>query len=209
MIARFIAGQSRKPTGFFGRLVANSMARGNEYEVGWTVTLLSVQADDRVLEVGFGPGVGIQLVSQKATHGLTAGVDLSPTMVQVARQRNSAAIQTGRVELKQGDVAALPYGDDSFDKAFAIHAIYFWPQPTQGLKELRRVLKPGGLLAMTVLPKDKWERTPPSDIFTLYGAGDIERLLAEAGFREVRVETSPQPDKFPGVCVRGVKIAVR
>jgi ubiquinone/menaquinone biosynthesis C-methylase UbiE len=205
MIARFIAGQSRKPTGFFGRLVANSMARGNEYEVGWTVTLLSVQADDRVLEVGFGPGVGIELVSQKATKGLTAGVDLSATMVQVARQRNAAAIQAGQVELKQGDVAALPYGDESFDKAFGVHAIYFWPKPTQGLKELRRVLKPGGRLAITVMPKDKWERTPPSDIFTLYNAGDIERLLAESGFREVRVETSPQPDKFPGVCVRGAK----
>ncbi len=205
MIARFIAGQSRKPTGFFGRLVGDLMARGNEYEVGWTVSLLNIQADDHVLEVGFGPGVGIQLVSQQATNGLTAGVDLSPTMVQVARQRNSASVQAGRVELKQGDVAALPYGDDSFDKAFAVHSIYFWPQPTQGLKELRRVLKAGGLLAMTILPKDKWERTPPSDIFSLYGAGDIERLSSESGFREVRVEPSPQPEKFPGVCVLGVK----
>ncbi len=205
MIARFIAGQSRKPTGFFGRLVANSMARGNEYEIAWTVSLLNIQADDHVLEVGFGPGVGIQLVSQQATNGLTAGVDLSKTMVQVARKRNADAIRAGRVELKQGDVAALPYGDASFDKAFAIHSIYFWPKATQGLQELRRVLKAGGLLAITVLPKDKWERTPPSDIFSLYGAGDIERLFSESGFREVRVETSPEPEKFPGVCVLGVK----
>jgi ubiquinone/menaquinone biosynthesis C-methylase UbiE len=205
MIARFIAGQSRKPTGILGRLVGNFMARGNEYEVVWTVALLNVQANDHVLEIGFGPGIGIQLVSEKATNGLTAGVDLSQTMVQVAYKRNSAAIQAGRVELKQGDVAALPYGDDSFDKAFAIHSIYFWPKPTQGLQELRRILKPGGLLAMTILPKDKWKRTPPADIFTFYGAGDIERLFSESGFREIQVETSAQPEKFPGVCVRGVK----
>ncbi len=205
MIARFIARQSRKPTGLIGRLVGNSMARGNEYEVAWTVALLDIQAGDHVLEVGFGPGVGIELVSQKATKGLTAGIDLSPTMVEVARQRNSAAIQTGRVQLKQGDVAALPYGDESFDKAFAIHSVYFWPKPTQGIQELQRVLKPGGQLAITVLPKDKWQRTPPSDVFALYDAGDIERLMSESGFREVKVETSPQPDKFPGVCVRGIK----
>ncbi len=205
MFARSFAGQFRKPTGFFGRLVGHFMARGNVYEIGWTVSLLNIQADDHVLEVGFGPGIGIQMVSQKATNGLTAGVDLSQTMVQVARKRNAAAIQAGRVDLHPGDVAALPYDNDSFDRAFAIHSIYFWPKPTECLKELRRVQKAGGLFAITILPKHKWERTPPSDVFTLYEAGDIEQLLTGSGFRQTRVETSPEPDMFPGICVLGVK----
>ena len=205
MFARSFAGQFRKPTGFLGRLVGRFMARGNLYEIGWTVFFLNIQADDHVLEVGFGPGISIQMVAQKATDGLTAGVDLSQTMVQVARRRNAAAIQAGRVDLQLGDAAALPFGDDSFDKALAIHSIYFWPKPTEGLKELRRVLKPDRCLAVTIRPREKWERTRPSEIFTLYNGGDIEQLLIASGFRKTRVETSPEPDKFPGICVLGVK----
>jgi ubiquinone/menaquinone biosynthesis C-methylase UbiE len=205
MLRRLFARQFREPTGLLGRLVGNLMARGNEYEGEWTVSLLNIQANDHVLEIGFGPGVSIQRVSQKATSGLVAGIDLSQAMVQTARKRNAAAIQAGRVELNQGNVAALPFGNDSFDKAFAIHSIYFWPKPTEGLRELRRVLKPGGLLAITIRPKDKWDRIPPADIFSLYGESDIEQLLGEAGFQGVHVNTSPQPEKFLGVCVLGVK----
>ncbi len=205
MLGRLISRQFRTPTGVLGRLVGNMMARDNKYEIGWTVSLLNIQADDRVLEVGFGPGVGIQLVSRKVIDGLAAGVDVSPTMVQVARKRNSAEIRAGRVNLKQGDVAGLPFKDGYFDKAFAVHSIYFWPKPEEGLKELGRVLKSDGVLAITILPKSKWNRTPPPDIFTLYDTLEIERLFSTSGFREIRVEASSQPDKFDGVCVLGVK----
>jgi ubiquinone/menaquinone biosynthesis C-methylase UbiE len=205
MVARLLAGQLRKPTGVLGRLVGNSLARGNEYAAEWTVALLNIQAADHVLEVGFGPGVGIQLVARKATHGLTAGVDISPAMLQAARKRNAAAIQAGRVDLRQGDAAALPYTGDAFDKAFAIHAVYFWPQPAACLREFRRVLKAGGVLAITLRPPGKWKWTPPPDVFTLYTASDIEHLLTESGFREIHVDASPRQEKFNGVCVRGVK----
>jgi len=59
MIGRFIASQFRKPSGLLGRLIGNGMARGNEAEARWTIDLLNIQADTRVLEIGFGPGVAI------------------------------------------------------------------------------------------------------------------------------------------------------
>ena len=205
MIARLMAGQFREPAGWLGRLVGNRMARGNAYEIGWTVTLLDIQPDDRVLEVGFGPGVGIGLAAERATQGMVAGVDLSQTMVQVAAKRNAAAAAVGRVALRQGDVGALPYDDGVFDKVFAIHCLYFWPQPAAAAQELRRVLKSGGVVALTILPKERWERTPPADVFTLYSADEVERMLGAAGFREISVAASPQPDQFPGVCILAVK----
>ena len=207
MIARLFAGKLRRPTGFLGRLVGNVMARGNEHEAGWTVSLLNIQPGQHILEIGFGPGVAIQYASQKAAHGLVAGVDYSETMVQVARKRSAAAIKAGRVDLKYGEVSSLPYPDASFDTAFTIHCIYFWAKPIDGLRELGRILKPGGLLAVTIMPKDKWlkERTPPPDVFTLYSIDEVAHLLSEAGFREVRVERYPRPDEFPGACVLGVK----
>jgi len=57
------------------------------------------------------------------------------------------------------------------------------------------------------MPKDKWppERTPPPDVFTLYGTDEVAQLLSEAGYRDVRVEPYPRPDEFPGACVLGSK----
>jgi ubiquinone/menaquinone biosynthesis C-methylase UbiE len=207
MFNRLISENLRKPSGIVGWLVGRMMARGNVTEAAWSVALLDIQPDDHVLEVGFGPGVAIQHAAKKATAGRVAGIDYSEMMVRVASRRNAAAIRAGRVELQRGDVAALPFPDAAFDKAYAIHSIYFWPQPLAALKELRRVLKPGGQLAMTIMPRDKWSegRTPPSDLFTLYSGEELARLVAEAGFTAVHLEKFPEPDQFPGLSVLAQK----
>jgi ubiquinone/menaquinone biosynthesis C-methylase UbiE len=207
MIGRLVAGHLRRPRGPVGRLIGQGMARGNAYEAHWTVTLLDLQPADHVLEIGFGPGIGLQQAAEQTTAGVVAGVDYSLTMVRMARRRNAAAIRAGRMVLTHGDIAALPYPDAAFDKAFTIHCIYFWADPGVCLSEVRRVLKTGSRLAVTIMPKDQWppQRTPPPDLFTLYTVDDVVRLLSTAGFRDVRVECSPQPDQFPGASIVGVK----
>jgi SAM-dependent methyltransferase len=206
-IARFFWGQFRKPSGWFGRLIGNRMAEGNVYDAQWTVSLLDIQPEHHILEIGFGPGVSTHLAAEKATKGFVAGIDHSETMVQAARQRNIQTIQAGRMDLKQGDVASLPYPDESFDKAFSLHSIYFWNKPIECLQELRRVLKSGGLLAITIQPKDKWDELQQreSSLRTLYFSADLVTMFDAAGFHEVRVEVCPEPDQFPGECVLGIK----
>ncbi len=207
MIGRFISGKFRNPTGFFGRLVGNMMVKGNEAEQGWTISLVNIQPDDHILEIGFGPGVAIQHSAQKAVKGHVSGIDYSNTMLQAAGKRNAVAIREGRVDLRLGEVSSLPYVDSSFDKAFTIHCIYFWAEPVKALQEVRRVLKAGGLLAVTIMPKENWpkKRLPPPDLFSLYSSIEIAQLFSKAGFGDVRVETHPSPDKFPGECVLGIK----
>ncbi len=210
MMNRFIAGKFRHPIGFFGWLIGKAMARNNATAIQWTISLLNIQPDDHVLEIGFGPGVGIEYAAQKASNGLVAGIDASETMVQVAQKRTAAAIAAGHVALKQGEVASLPYADASFDQALTIHCLYFWANPIACLQEIRRTLKPNGRLAITILPKDTWMKqqkppVPPPDLFTLYNSSDVAQLLAAAGFREVQVENCPPPNPFAGACVMGVK----
>jgi ubiquinone/menaquinone biosynthesis C-methylase UbiE len=116
----------------------------------WVVELLDVQPNNLVLEVGFGPGVAIALIAERTTSGFVAGVDPSDVMLHQATRRNRAAIRQGRVELHLGTVADLPYPDARFTKACSLHTLYFWPSVEDGLRELHRVLSPGGLLVLAV-----------------------------------------------------------
>ena len=205
---KFVIKQFSKPSGLFGRFIGTGMARRNIFDAEWTISLLGIAPGQHVLGIGFGPGVSTQLAGQEASEGFVAGIDHSKTMVGLARQRNAAAIRTKRMELQHGEVASLPYGDDSFDVAFSLHSIYFWGEPVVGLKEIRRVLKQGGLLGITIQPKEKWnvERVEKSDIMTLYRGQDVASLFAEAGFREIRVEVSPKEEKNIFLeCILGVK----
>ena len=107
-----------------------------------------------------------------------AGIDRPEEMLRAASSRNRDAMQTGRVELRVGSVTDLPYVASHFDKAFSINCIYFWENPVQGLKELNRVLKPGGVLAITVRDGNRYQVFRPKK---------LANMLAQAEFVNVRV----------------------
>jgi ubiquinone/menaquinone biosynthesis C-methylase UbiE len=160
-----------RPQGILGRLGGAIMARMNEPFGNWVLDQLAVQPTDHLLEVGFGPGVIVRNLSRRAPEGHVAGVDASPVMVEQARARCTAAIRSGRVDLCLGSAESLPFADNRFDKALAINSMQVWQEPAAGLREIRRVLKPGGLVALG---------------FTSYSGqardGLLEQLSA-AGFR--------------------------
>ena len=205
MIARYIARQFSRPTGLLGRVIGRGMARHNEREARWTVELLAIEPDARVLEIGFGPGVAIQYAAERTTRGHVSGIDCSEGMLQMARKRNASQLANGLVDLTKADVQSLPYPSDSFDRAFAIHCIYFWRDPAACLREIRRVLRPDGLVAITIRPVHQWQgRKPPADVFHLYRGDEVAKLISDAGFRRPRVEPYPQREK-PGECILALK----
>jgi len=178
--------QFGRPSGLLGRLAGYIMAR-SEADDRWVLELLDVQPHDRVLEVGFGPGVAVALIAERASSGFVAGVDPSEVMVRQATRRNGAGVRAGRVELRLGTVSDLPYPDRHFTKACAIHSLYFWPSVGDGLRELHRVLAPGGLLALAVRM-----RRPQAGLFdpSRYGFSDeqvaeVVAALGSVGFRDV------------------------
>ena len=73
------------------------------------IDLLDVRPGDHVLEVGFGPGVGIQILTERTPSGRVVGVDPSHEMVAQATARNAAALKAGRIDLREASVERLPF----------------------------------------------------------------------------------------------------
>jgi SAM-dependent methyltransferase len=175
--------QFAHPTGGLGTLVGFAMAVKSRRRSLWVLSLLHLQPDDRVLEIGFGPGVDIRRASQVASF--VAGIDHSAVMVQQARRRNRAALRAGQVDVRQGTIAdPLPFADGAFTKVFAINSYQFWPDPVASIRELRRVLRPGGVIAIAIQPR--WRGATDGDARRV--GEETSALLQDEGFASPHVE---------------------
>src|SRR5579875_2796038 len=106
---RDVVGQAHHPRGAAGRVTAWEMAHrpSNRERSRWVASLLDVQPADRVLEIGFGPGLAIAALA-RAGAGHVYGADHSAVMVRAAGRRNAAAIRAGRVTLLRASADQLP-----------------------------------------------------------------------------------------------------
>ncbi|MGK3201432.1 class I SAM-dependent methyltransferase [Amycolatopsis sp. MEPSY49] len=191
-------GQFHHPRGLGGRVAGWVMAhRGsNRRRNVWVVSLLDVQPHERVLEVGFGPGIALGELAARATRGRVYGVDHSAVMVARAGRRNRAAAD--RIELVHASVDRLPAFGQPLDAVLAVNNAGFWPDPPERLRELRGLLRPGGRVALASQP-----RCPGADRgTTARAARELQDLLTEAGFTELRVETLDLDP--PVACILGV-----
>ncbi|MGI8570282.1 MAG: class I SAM-dependent methyltransferase [Methylocella sp.] len=148
----------------------------------WVIDLLDVQPSDKMVEIGFGPGVGIQLLTSSASAGNVAGVDPSKEMVAQATTRNKQAIASGRVDLRRGSVTSLPFADNTFDKALAINSMQVWPDAVAGLREMRRVIKPGGKVALGFTAYSGQPNTGLTDTLTAAGFAKAHVLERDKSF---------------------------
>src|SRR5262252_3499974 len=179
-LAMAIRSQFRQPHGFAGWLAGWEMAlrSSNRQRNVWAVGLLGVEPTDRVLEIGFGPGIAIRELSRRATHGLVCGVDHSAVMVRQATRRNAEAVRAGRVVLRLGVAEHLPAFAEPFDKVLAVNNMGMWRDPDERLKELHSLMRPGGRIAIVSQP-----RCPGATAETTVAAGrEIVARLTEAGF---------------------------
>ncbi len=135
---------ARFPDGDNGKEVLDGMRESHTAVTGWTLDLLQPAADDTILDIGCGGGRALKRLSPLVPNGKLFGVDYSETAVECTREENSADVESGKLTVVHGSVSDLPFADDTFDKIFSIESYYFWPDLANDLKEIRRVLKPGG-----------------------------------------------------------------
>jgi arsenite methyltransferase len=160
---------------------------------------LSPRRGNRVLEIGFGNG---KLLSDlmNLTPDLTYdGIDISDLMVAEATAFNRALVAAGRAAFHRASSTAIPFDAGTFDRAMAVNTIYFWPEPVRDLAEIRRVLKPEGVLGLAAMtPASATHLIASDQPFRTYDSVQLRSLLAEAGFARVSIEpyheTSLQPD---------------
>jgi ubiquinone/menaquinone biosynthesis C-methylase UbiE len=204
-----INGQLGHPRGPLGHVVARNLAKNNLSLNDWMVDLLAVQPQDRVLEVGCGPGTALQRFVAQASQGQVVGLDLSAVALSQAVRRNKTAVASGRLVVRIGDAAALDLRDGWFDKVASTHVLYFWQDPARVYAELSRVLAPGGGCATAYQEGPRMPAPAQASFLAsgrkLYTVGQVERLYADAGFREVRTEAHEGPHGPEAFCTIGTK----
>jgi ubiquinone/menaquinone biosynthesis C-methylase UbiE len=180
---RFIAEQARHATGLLGKLIAFIMAHETKGDNRRAIAALEIGPTNHVLDIGCGHGRSLPELAALTTDGKVVGADPSDTMVSIAKAHCAELIRAGRVHVVAAGVTGLPFGDDTFDRALCVHVVYFWPDLVDGLREIARVLKPGGKLALLF----RTGASPavsafPADVYHFPALDEMASALAAAGF---------------------------
>jgi ubiquinone/menaquinone biosynthesis C-methylase UbiE len=181
-----------RPKGLLGRLGGRVMGRMNRPAAAWGVELLELRENEKVLEIGFGPGIGIEILARAAPGIRVAGIDPSDAMVRQATARNAAAIASGVVDLRSGSVDVLPFADDSFDAVLAINSMQVWPDAMAGLREAHRAAKAGGRLALVFTPRAGQARAGIAEMLAAAGFAEGRLVEGEPGFAALARKPGPQ-----------------
>jgi SAM-dependent methyltransferase len=129
-------------------------------------------------------------IKKYASHvARIAGLDLSEEMINLASSINKKLIESGKAEFKHGNVSSLPWENDEFSVVVGIETFFFWEEPMASLREIFRVLIPGGrlVLEMAYNKEDRLDHTEDIDKFNLklYSADELTEMLQESGFTDI------------------------
>jgi ubiquinone/menaquinone biosynthesis C-methylase UbiE len=187
--------QCQKPTGWLGRVILWNMNSRHSKVTDWGLSNISIQKQDTILDVGCGGGRTVAKLAAIGAEGKVYGLDFSEASVAVAKRTNRHWIDTGRVEIREGSVSHLPFTEDMFDVVTAVETHFWWPDLPGDMREVLRVLKPGGrLIIIAEIYKGARTRTAqlaekylPLSGMKLLSVDEHRELFANAAYSEIQV----------------------
>lgn len=152
-----------------------------------------VEPNAIILDIGCGGGRDVKTLAKIAIDGKVYGIDYSEVSVELAKKHTKTIIDAGRAEIQHASVSSLPFEEDFFDLVTGIEAYYFWPDLNNDLKEIYRVLKPGGTLALInegyvsenekqTKKSEKWAKLGKFCIHTPIG---LQQILNQVGYTDM------------------------
>ena len=184
------ARQLANPEGTVGVAVAEWLNGNNREGNARVFAMLELQPGCHVLEVGFGNGRAAREVVAGAENVRYEGIDISQTMVDEANRYNAEHVLSGLVRFHLAFADHMPFANGRFDRVFSIGVMHFWTDPLASLREIHRVMRPGGRAVMGALDA---QATPPFAKpefgFHLRTAAEWGALFEKAEFVNVDART--------------------
>jgi ubiquinone/menaquinone biosynthesis C-methylase UbiE len=199
--------QCQKPAGLLGRFVLWNMNSRHSKVTDWGLSHISIDKRDTVLDAGCGGGRTVNKLAAIASQGKVYGIDFSEASVAFASRLNKQWINTGRIEIREASVSRLPFSEHVFDLVVAVETHFWWPDLPADMRELLRVLKPGGALiiiaevykgANTVTAKLA-EKYAPLSGMKLLTANEHRELFTNAGYSDVQIIEEPRKGWICGI----------
>jgi len=202
--------QCQKPRGWLGRFVLWTMNSSHSRVTDWGLSHVSIGNRYTVLDVGCGGGRTVSKLAALAGEGKVYGVDYSAESVAFARKSNREWIRMGQVEIQEAPVAQLPFPDSMFDVVTAVETHFWWPDLPAGMREILRVLKPGGTLAIVAeiykqgnsRKSELIEKHLPFSGMKLLTIDEHRALFSDAGYADIQVMAEPSKS---WICCTGRK----
>jgi len=157
-----------------------------------------------VLDVGCGSGWATRLMADTATRGRVVGIDISDEMVELSRETSKSY---PNVEYKVASAEELPFRNDEFTHAFSMESLYYYSNMMAALREIHRVIVPGGLFVTVI---DLYLENPPSHRWVdelkvpvhLLGIPEYRTMLQEIGYVNIKDrrlrDPAPIPEEYSG-----------
>jgi ubiquinone/menaquinone biosynthesis C-methylase UbiE len=178
------------------------MEKGHRPVGEQAIELMAIPAAARVLDVGCGSGWATRLMAEKAVNGLVVGIDIADEMIKLARDTSASF---ANVEFQVASAEKLPFADGEFDQAFSMESLYYYADVLGALREIKRVLSPGGVFATVVdlyfenRPSHQWIDQLKVPV-QLLSTAQYRALFEEVGFVNVRdrrvLDPTPVPDNY-------------
>lgn len=177
--------QLRMPTGNIGKIVAKMMNKRNAKFYSEIINYLDVKDNDKIFEIGYGPGLGIKMLAELNIKCTINGIDFSELMFKEAYERNIKFINQLKVKLSYGDFLTEDFSKQTYNKVFCLNVIYFWKDLGVAFRKISSILENNGKFCIFMTHESEFQNKKFAKDFCKYSVVNVSTALRNAGFSSV------------------------